>query len=80
MQMNGADPYSALNHEPLAQPMSAAAAAAVGGGAAPASSAATRTPTTTRAAAAGATTDFPILDKHTKPLVGSDTAKAVREM
>lgn len=43
-----------------------------------ASSVATPPTVTAREATAGSATGFPILDKHTKPLVGSDTAKAVR--
>lgn len=60
-QMNGADPYSALHHQ-TAQPAPAVPPPAQA---------------TTRVAAGGVARGFPILDKHTKPLVGSDTAKAV---
>lgn len=42
-----------------------------------AAQASTRTATGASAAVHQGVT-FPILDKHTKPLVGSDTAKAVR--
>ncbi|CAM9704975.1 unnamed protein product [Ectocarpus sp. 12 AP-2014] len=86
-QMNGADPYSALHHQQQQQQLAGA-----GSGAGAAASQPTQTPGAAaaaaaeqRAAAAGAsaadppqckTDGFPILDKHTKPLVGSDTAKA----
>ncbi|CAB1119021.1 unnamed protein product [Ectocarpus sp. CCAP 1310/34] len=86
-QMNGADPYSALHHLQQQQQLAGA-----GSGAGAAASQPTQTPGAAaaaaaeqRAAAAGAsaadppqckTDGFPILDKHTKPLVGSDTAKA----
>ncbi|CAM9522470.1 unnamed protein product [Ectocarpus sp. 13 AM-2016] len=86
-QMNGADPYSALHHHQQQQQLAGA-----GSGAGAAASQPTQTPgaaaaaaAAQRAAAAGAsaadppqckTDGFPILDKHTKPLVGSDTAKA----
>ncbi len=89
--MNGADPYSALHQQQQAVGSGNAtmAGSGLGGTVAPPPS---QTPGAAAAAAAeqraaaGATasadqcaaTRFPILEKHIKPLVGSDTAKAVR--
>ncbi|CAM9435604.1 unnamed protein product [Scytosiphon promiscuus] len=88
-QMNGADPYSALHHGAGA---GASAPAAPPAAAPPTPTGAAAAAAEQRAAIAGggggtgsvggadsqqcATATFPILDKHTKPLVGSDTAKA----
>ena len=92
--MNGADPYSALHHAQQAagssNPTTAGTGASGVGGvsATPPSQtpgAAAAAAAEQRAAASAASpadqcaaTGFPILEKHTKPLVGSDTAKAVR--
>eukprot|EP00903_Cladosiphon_okamuranus_P013917 g12945.t1 len=91
-QMNGADPYSALHHQQqqVGANATAAGAGAAAGTAmaqppvptpAAAAVAAAAAAEQRAAAAAGASqqcraASFPILDKHTKPLVGSDTAKA----
>lgn len=90
-QMNGADPYSALHHHQQqvgANATAPGAGAAAGAGVAqppvPTPGAAAAAAAEQRAAAAAAASQqcsaasFPILDKHAKPLVGSDTAKAVR--
>lgn len=80
--MNGADPYSALHTQqqqqqqqqlqPASFPTGGAGAtssppAATSGGAA-----------AERSCAAAQNAGYPIMDKHAKPLVGSDTSKAVR--
>lgn len=86
--MNGADPYSALHQVQQAASIPLAA----GGGAAAgviaqapaqtlAAAAAEQRAATGAAGVAGTqcgAEGFPILDKHAKPLVGSDTAQAVR--
>lgn len=82
--MNGADPYSALHQQ---QQAGGNAAPAGGGGSTPglaassAFSTAASSQSASRAASGtngnGGQTGFPILDKHAKPLVGSDTATAV---
>eukprot|EP00752_Nemacystus_decipiens_P009894 g8827.t1 len=84
-QMNGADPYSALHHQQHQAGVNTTAGSAAGAVAqppVPTPGAAAAVAAEQRASAGAAapqhsrTTNFPILDKHTKPLVGSDTAKA----
>lgn len=90
-QMNGADPYSALHNQQQAGPSPMAAGGGTAAGAVaqapaqtPASAAAAAAEQRAATGAAGVAggqqcgASFPILDKHAKPLVGSDTAKAVR--
>lgn len=85
LQMNGADPYSAL-HTQQQQQLQPASFPSGGAGAISPSVAATPSPTaatnggaaTERRGAAAQNAGYPIMDKHTKPLVGSDTSKAVR--
>lgn len=89
--MNGADPYSALHHQQQVGPNPMAAGGGTAAGvvaqapaqtpAAAAAAAAEQRAATGAAGVAGGQqggASFAILDKHAKPLVGSDTAKAVR--
>eukprot|EP00904_Undaria_pinnatifida_P002594 jgi/Undpi1/12335/HiC_scaffold_5.g02011.m1 len=85
-QMNGADPYSALHTQQQQQQQQPASFPAAGAGASSPSTAAAATPppqaTTSggaaseRSCAAAQNAGYPIMDKHIKPLVGSDTSKA----
>lgn len=86
--MNGADPYSALHHQQqqAGANTTVAGAGAVAQAPVPTPAAAAAAAAAQRAAAGAAasqqcgTTSFPVLDKHIKPLVGSDTAKAVSKI
>lgn len=87
--MNGADPYSALHQQQqLAGAGGAAGAAASPPTQTPGAAAAAAAEQRAAAAAGASVVDppqceaggFPILDKHAKPLVGSDTAEAVRSL
>lgn len=87
--MNGADPYAALHQEAaqhntgsstptVSATISAAATPTTATQPTPAPAAAIPAGTASRGSTPGRAGGFPILDKHIKPLVGSDTAKAVR--
>lgn len=79
LQMNGADPYSALEHQGHQAASGNASTYQTAASPAPvAATASTASGPRSVTGTSGHVGGFPILDKHTKPLVGSDTAKAVR--